>query len=174
MGLNSKMSNAAFMFLMTSRHTKGSKRQLTPTRLAPAWAILTAHSPTETPDSSPPGPMHIVAPTGSPYSKATSMAHSISKMLRKYSQIIRSTLFRINTSRAFLNSFWTLDLTEDPRLKVPVGVIPPATMVPHSRATFFAVLHAAWLISAHVNLQEESDNTEQTKDNFKFHLVFSL
>merc|ERR1719150_1811750 len=69
---------------------KGSKRQLTPTRSAPALAILTAHSPTPTPDSSPPGPMHIVAATGIPYSSATSMAHSISKMLRKYSQMIRS------------------------------------------------------------------------------------
>merc|ERR1719209_1870452 len=137
MGDSSNASKATFIVFNTSRQMNGSKRQLTPTRRAPALAILTAHSPTPTPDSSPTGPMHIVAATGIPYSSATSMAHSISKMLRKYSQMISSTLFRMSTSRAFLNSLWTLDLTEEPRLKVPVWVIPPATMVPLSRATFF-------------------------------------
>merc|ERR1719378_1412820 len=133
MGVSSKASKATFIDFNTSRQMNGSKRQLTPTRSAPALAILTAHSPTPTPDSSPTGPMHIVAATGMPYS--------------------RSTLFRMSTSRAFLNSLWTLDLTEEPRLNVPVWVIPPATIVPLSRATFLAVSHAAWLISAHVNLQ---------------------
>merc|ERR1719209_2922754 len=153
MGVSSKASRAAFIVFNTSRQMNGSKRQLTPTRSAPALAILTAHSPTPTPDSSPTGPMHIVAATGMPYSSATSMAYYISKMLRKYSQMMRSTLFRMSTSRAFLNSLWTLDLSEEPRLNVPVWVIPPATMVALSRATFLAVSHAAWLISAHVNLQ---------------------
>merc|ERR1719458_499757 len=152
-GVSSKASKATFIVFNTSRQMNGSKRQLTPTRSTTALAILTAHSPTPTPDSSPTGPMHIVAATGMPYSRATSMAHSISKMLRKYSQMIRSTLFRMSTSRAFLSSVWTLDLTEEPGLKVLVCVIPPATMVPRSRATFLAVSHAAWLISAHVNLQ---------------------
>merc|ERR1712013_374931 len=95
---------------MISRHTKGSKRQLTPTRFAPALAILTAHSPTDTPDSSPPGPMHMVAPTGRLYSRATSIAHSISRILRKYSQMISSILFLTRISRADLSSPWILFL----------------------------------------------------------------
>jgi hypothetical protein len=54
------------------------------TKLAPALAILIAHSATGTPAASPFGPMHIVAATDLPYSKANSMAHSISSTFLKY------------------------------------------------------------------------------------------
>uniref|UniRef100_A0A1I8IES6 Dimethylglycine dehydrogenase n=1 Tax=Macrostomum lignano TaxID=282301 RepID=A0A1I8IES6_9PLAT len=64
-------SKPAFISLIASRVTNGSKWQLTPTSFAPARAIRTAQSPAELPCMSPCGPMHIVQATGSPVSSPT-------------------------------------------------------------------------------------------------------
>merc|ERR1719376_1013041 len=106
----------------------------------------------DTPDSSPLGPMHMVAPTVRPYSRATSIAHSISRILRKYSQMISSILFLTRISRADLSSTWILLLSALEPPKIPVCVMPPATMVPLDLDTFFAMSQAAWLISSQENL----------------------
>lgn len=50
----------------------------------PALAIRTPHSPQLTPCTSPSGPMHRDAATGTPVSLATSIAHSASSTCSKY------------------------------------------------------------------------------------------
>ena len=63
----------------------GSNRQFKPTKSAPALAIRTAHSPRDTPSTSPLGPTQMVAATGFLAQDFTSsMAHSISSTFRKY------------------------------------------------------------------------------------------